>query len=238
LPNANQRSLPSEGDVAVLNPSGSADAAEEHEEDIHLKEAWNDPTKLPQANKVWKDGPPRYNYVYGEMHVPDDCPKLPFGEGRYKRFLSDNEVEKSRKKWRNKGDGGKDQPVLLRDEQAMNKFVENRFLYWGWSSTADHLKDVQKKRAEMQRKIDSCKKKTKKDEYREQYTREIKFMKKERKKYKRAFELEWTFGTAAMVYGLKYNPREVTFVALLVYSVKTKEGNLEKKEEQIPVSND
>ena len=33
-------------------------------------------------------------------------------------------------------------------------------------------------------------------------------MKKERKKYKRAFELEWTFGEAAMVHGLKYNPRE------------------------------
>jgi hypothetical protein len=97
LPNANQRSLPSEGGVAVLNPSESADAAEEHEEDIHLKEAWNDPTKLPQANKVWKDGPPCYNYDYGEMHVPDDCPKLSFGEGRYKRFVSDNEVEKFRK---------------------------------------------------------------------------------------------------------------------------------------------
>jgi hypothetical protein len=37
LPNGNERSLPSEGDVAVLNPSGSADAAEEHKEDIGLK---------------------------------------------------------------------------------------------------------------------------------------------------------------------------------------------------------
>jgi hypothetical protein len=62
---------------------------------------------------------------------------------------------------------------------------------------------------------------------------EIKFMTKERKKYKRAFELEWTFGTTAMVHGLKYNPRKDTFVALLVYSVKTKEGDLEEKEEKI-----
>ena len=57
------------------------------------------------------------------------------------------------KKWRKKGDG-KDRPVLLRDEEAMNKFVEDRFLYWGWSSTKDHLKEVQKKRAKMKRKID------------------------------------------------------------------------------------
>ncbi|KAI2498091.1 hypothetical protein MHU86_16401 [Fragilaria crotonensis] len=137
------------------------------------------------------------------------------------------------KKWRKKGDDGEDRPVLLRDEAAMNKFVEDRFLYWGWSSTKDHMKNVEKKRAEMQRKIDGCKKKKTKDDYREQYTKEIKFMKKERKKFKRAFELEWTFGTEAMVHGLKYNPREDTFVALLVYNVKTKEGKLEKKEEKL-----
>ncbi len=76
----------------------------------------------------------------------------------------------------------------------------------------------------MQRKIDWCKKKTK-DEYREQYTKEILFMKKERRKYWRAFELEWTFGKAAMVHGLKYDPREYTFSVRLVYTVKSKGGN-------------
>ena len=50
-------------------------------------------------------------------------------------------------------------------------------------------------------------------------------MKKERKKYNRAFELEWTFGEAVMVHGLKYNPRDDTFAACLVYSVKRKAGN-------------
>jgi hypothetical protein len=54
--------------------------------------------------------------------------------------------------------------VLLRDEAAMNKFVEDRFLFWGWSSTKDHLKDLERKRAEMRRKIDGCKKKKTKDE--------------------------------------------------------------------------
>ncbi|KAI2508001.1 hypothetical protein MHU86_6408 [Fragilaria crotonensis] len=200
LPNANERSLPSEEDVADFKPSGSADGPEQQEEDIDLNEAWwNDPAKLPEQAG------------YGKVGLL--------------------------KKWRKKGDE-KDRPVLLRDEAAMNKFVEDRFLYWGWSSTKDHLKNVEKKRAEMQRKIDGCKKKKTKDDYREQYTKEIKFMKKERKKFKRAFELEWTFGTEAMVHGLKYNPREDTFVALLVYNVKTKEGKLEKKEEKIAVSKD
>jgi hypothetical protein len=40
------------------------------------------------------------------------------------------------------------------------------------------------------------------------------------------------------VHGLRYNPRKDTFVALLVYIVKTKEGNLEEKEEKIAVSKD
>ena len=65
----------------------------------------------------------------------------------------------------------------------MNKLVERRFLYWGWSYTKDHEKDVKMKRKEMQRKIDQCKKKKTKDKYREQYTKEILFMKKERSKY-------------------------------------------------------
>jgi hypothetical protein len=39
------------------------------------------------------------------------------------------------------------------------------------------------KRKEMKRKIDRVKKKKTKDEYREQYTKEIQFMKKEWRKY-------------------------------------------------------
>ena len=82
--------------------------------------------------------------------------------------------------WYRKGNSKKDQPVACRDQEAMKKFLESRFLY---SSTKDHEKDVKMKRKEMQRKIDQCKKKKTKDEYREQYSKEIHFMKKERRKY-------------------------------------------------------
>mgnify|MGYP000120516818 CR=1 FL=1 len=51
--------------------------------------------------------------------------------------------------------------------------------------------------------------------------------------------MEWTFGKAAMVHGFKYDPREDTFSARLVYStVKSKGGKLEQKEEIIAVSKD
>ncbi|KAI2498090.1 hypothetical protein MHU86_16400 [Fragilaria crotonensis] len=52
LPNANERSLPSEEDVADFKPSGSADGPEQQEEDIDLNEAWwNDPAKLPPSKQ-------------------------------------------------------------------------------------------------------------------------------------------------------------------------------------------
>ena len=63
-------------------------------------------------------------------------------------------------------------------------------------------------------------------------------MKKERRRYRRAFELEWMFGTSAMVHGLKYNALDDTFSARLVYSAKSNEGRFEKKEEVINVSKD
>jgi hypothetical protein len=43
---------------------------------------------------------------------------------------------------------------------------------------------------------------------------------------------------AAMVHGLNYDPREDTFSARLVYTVKSKGGKLEQKEEIIAVSKD
>ena len=63
-------------------------------------------------------------------------------------------------------------------------------------------------------------------------------MKKERKKFRRALELEWMFGNSAMVHGLKYNPMTNTFQARLVYSVENGAGNMEEKEEIITVSED
>ncbi|KAI2500841.1 hypothetical protein MHU86_13627 [Fragilaria crotonensis] len=57
LPNANERSLPSEEDVADFKPSGSADGPEQQEEDIDLNEAWwNDPAKLPEQAGYGKVG--------------------------------------------------------------------------------------------------------------------------------------------------------------------------------------
>jgi hypothetical protein len=195
----------------------------------------NDAVSLPHAGKV---GPPSLKYGYGEIYVPDDCPKGRVAKSRYRTFVSESDVEEFRKMWHRKGDSEMDRPVACRDQEAMNKFVENRFLYWGWSSTKDHEKDVKMKRKEMQRKIDRCKKKITKDEYREQCTKEIQFMKKERRKYQRAFELEWTFGKAAMVHGLKYDPREDALSSRLVYSVKSKGGKSEQKEEIIAVLKD
>lgn len=232
----------SEEDVSDSKPSGTTEepvivVGDNQDKDDH-KLAGNDASvKFPPAGKVWKGGRPLM-YGIGAIHVPDECREGHVARSRYQTFVLKNDIEKFRKKWRKNGDNKKDRPIVPRNDEAMNKFVESRFLYWGWSSTKDHKNEVEKKREEMKRRIDRCKKKETKEELREQYTKEISFMKKERRKYKRAFELEWTFGEAAMVHGLKYNPREDTFAARLVYSVKTKGGNLEEQEEIIAVSKD
>ncbi len=115
--------------------------------------------------------------------MPDDCRKGRVAKSRYRAFVLESDVEEFRKMWHRRGDSKKNQQVACRDQEAMNNFVENRFLYWGWSSAKDHKKDVKMMREEMQRKIDQCKKKKTKDEYREEHTKGMQLMKKERRKF-------------------------------------------------------
>ena len=92
-------------------------------------------------------------YGYGQIYVPDDCLKGHAAKSRYRTFVSKSDAEELRKMWRMKDGSKEDQPVACRDQEAMNKFVDNRFLYWGWSSNKDHKKDVKMKRNKMQGKL-------------------------------------------------------------------------------------
>ena len=74
--------------------------------------------------------------------------------------------------------------------------------------------------------------------FKEAYQRQLSFMKKEGKKFRRASELKWIVGNSAMVHGLKYNPMTNTFQAQLVYDVQNGAGTLEEKEEMNAVSED
>jgi hypothetical protein len=71
-------------------------------------------------------------YGYGMFYVPGaDCPNGHVAKCRHRTFLSKSDVEELRKMWCRKGNSKKDQPVACRDQEAMTKLVENRFLYWG-----------------------------------------------------------------------------------------------------------
>jgi hypothetical protein len=69
-------------------------------------------------------------------------------------FVSKSDVEEFRKMWRRKGNSKKNQQLACRDQEAMNKSVESRFLYCGWGSIKGHKKDVKVKRKVLQRKSD------------------------------------------------------------------------------------
>ena len=66
---------------------------------------------------------------FGQIYVPDDFPKGRVTKSRYRTFVSESDVEDFRKMWHRKGNNRRDQPVACRDQEAMNKFVESRFLY-------------------------------------------------------------------------------------------------------------
>ena len=188
---------------------------------------------LPPATEVWNDGIRPYPWLTSPI-VPDDLPK---GRGisRYRTFVSENDVENFTNKWRTEEHMNK-QPVPRNDVEEMNRYVEGRFVKSGWPTTTAFNKAVEKKRATMKSALDRSKTIAKKDEMRKKYTKELAHMKKERKKFKRAFELEWTFGNAANVKGLRYNPMDDNFEARLVYFEKNELGEVQQKEETIPLS--
>jgi hypothetical protein len=88
-----------------------------------------DAVSLPRAGKVWRGGPPSLKYGYGQIYVPDDCLKGCVTKSRNRTFVPRSDAEEFRKMWCRKNSSKKDQPVACRDQEAMNKFVENRFLY-------------------------------------------------------------------------------------------------------------
>ena len=46
----------------------------------------NDAVLHPHAEKIWRGGPSSLKYGYGQIYVPDDCPKGGVARSRYKTF--------------------------------------------------------------------------------------------------------------------------------------------------------
>ena len=194
---------------------------------------------FPPASKIWKGGPRKGSLQ--RPFIPDD---YPIGKGkvalsRYKTFVEENDTEEFHEMWRNEDNESKEEEsaVPRLNEKAMHAFVEAKFRQWKWSSMEQHKKELESVRMNMKYAIQRAKTLKMQEDIRRKATQKLNFMKKERKNFTKSFELEYKFGNAAMVQGLKYNPREDCFIAQLEYKVQHNRGwKWITKKDTIPVS--
>ena len=194
------------------------------------------PDDLPAADLVWVNGPPSKEEKPFDVEKAERCT---ISLSRYKPNAHGYDFDNFVEKWRTKKNE-KRTPVLLTKAQQseMEKFVEDAFLRWNWSSTADHNKELESVRNEMKQALKRSRGKLQRAAVAGRYDQRLKFMKKERRLYRRVFELEWKFGTSALVTGLKHNPMNNQFTARIEYKVRNVKGMSEMVEESIPVSED
>ena len=104
--------------------------------------------------------------------------------------------------------------MLLTEQQKkeMEKFVDFAFLKWGWDSNAKFRKKLGTLWREMARKLKRTTSPKEKSHITTTMQKRINFLTKERRNYRRSFQLEWMFSTEAMVTGLKYDPLTSSFL--------------------------
>ena len=89
------------------------------------------------------------------------------------------------KKWRT-AKYDKEQAERPRDEVEMNKFVEASFMNWKWISSEEHQEGMRKVRHQMKLSINRSRKPAEKRFFKEAYQQQLRLMKKERTKFRRA----------------------------------------------------
>lgn len=118
------------------------------------------------------------------------------------------------------------------DTNAMDVYVEKRFLEWNWSSNEQHQMDLQWYRQIMTSSMEEAKSTSQKEIIKLYYTELLKAMKKERRHFRRQFENDYLLDEAMLVTGVKYVRPENKFVARVQYT-DDKGDNVEK---HIPVT--
>ena len=192
---------------------------------------WDDQERKSRTTKN------RAAFVVKDPDDPEGNPPL-ISEERYSPFADElGDPDAFASEWRTQAHQ-QTKPMLLTQAQRieMDKFVEANFVRWKWGSTKEHEKKLTDLRTRMNRELAKEKSPKVRLHVKNNIEREITFLKKERKKFTRSFQLEWKFSTNAMVSGLKYNPLTDEFFARLVYVERGRNGKQVRKEEVIPLS--
>ncbi len=224
---ADQVASPDPGADGGADQVGTSDTRCDESSDEDSEEEVS--VSLPPARKVWKGVPVKNEFPFFDPKE-EESENWALATYRYKMHVSGDDTSNFTKKWRT-AKYDKTQPLRPRDEVKMNKFFEAFFENWNWSSSEERQADLRKVRHQMKLSINHSCNPAEKRFFEKDNQQQLSFMKKERKKFRRALEFKWMFGDSAMVNGLKCNPMTNTFQARLVYSVKSGAGNTEEKEE-------
>jgi hypothetical protein len=108
--------------------------------------------------------------------------------------------------------------VATLDANAMDAYVERRFLEWNWSSNKQHQKDLQWFRQLMSLDLQKAKSVHQKEIIKLYYTELLKAMKKERRHFHKQFENDYLLGENTLVTGVKFLRAEKKFLARVQYT--------------------
>ena len=243
-PEADKDDKPEGGDQGGGTPPHDGDSDDEPEEDEGVarapqgsdtdEESVSMPDCLPPDDKIWKGGRP--GKFFGCSVDETNHGKNP-AKSRYKPYATGYRFKEFAIIWRDTNGEEPDIPLFTEAHRVeRNEFVDQSFQRWGWATTEEHKALLEKMRLDMSKEMQRARTTSVRDRIQIDFSHRIAFSKKERRQYRRSFELEWMFGTAAMVSGLKYNPMTSTFTARIEYDVVTYHGSRERKVDSIPVS--
>ena len=148
--------------------------------------------------------------------------------------LTVDNVVKFNNKWKSFNAMGK---AELNDD-AMNQFVNDCFVAWGWSSNEQYLKDLQYFEAKMVYEMEHTKRESERGLIKAYYTDLNKAIQKERRYFRRQFEKEFRLNDLLTVTGLQYNKHTNKFVAKLQHQRSvTENAYIKKKRDNCPKGN-
>lgn len=201
---------------------------------IVIPDDWDGKKELNNWNCKWKEnnnGDPKF--FFGDE--PEE--EVEHIHSCYEGALTEEGVENFTKKWYNSTNNPQQRPVPKLDQKMMEKFVDYSFRNWGWSSNKQYEKDLEEMRKEMNVEMGKAKTDRTRMSIYVYYTELLKAMKKERRHFRKQFQVNYKLGNPAAVHGLKYDRDTNTFTARCVYKTPNKEsGDMEEIEEEMEVS--
>jgi hypothetical protein len=192
-----------------------------------------DNTWKPSWRKIRKSDPAVF---FGEdSETVDDVPPPDLDLVNRESNWTEETLSKYHKQWDAYNNMGK---AIISDE-AMEKYVNDRFVMWQWSSHEQHQKELEFFRKEMTLQIEKADSERLKELIHCYYTDLLKAIKKERRHFRKQFQNDFILSNPKAVTGIRFNKRDQTFKARTAYRqaiTKDRSKTFETIEAELDVS--